>query len=46
VNGGVTIEVVGKGGKARKVRIPRKLYEEIRVAFDGKRWLFETENGT
>jgi integrase/recombinase XerD len=46
VNGGVTIEVVGKGGKARKVRIPRKLYDEIRATFGGKRWLFETENGT
>ena len=46
VNGGVTIEVIGKGGKARKVRIPRKLYDEIRATFGGKRWLFETENGT
>jgi integrase/recombinase XerD len=46
VNGGVTIEVVGKCGKARKVRIPRKLYDEIRATFGGKRWLFETENGT
>jgi len=46
VNGGVTIEVIGKGGKARKVRIPRKLYDEIRTTFDGKKWLFETENGS
>jgi integrase/recombinase XerD len=46
VNGGVTIEVIGKGGKARKVRIPRKLYDEIRAAFGGRKRLFETENGT
>ncbi len=45
-NGGVTIEVVGKGGKARKVRITQHLFDEIRVTFQSKAWLFETSNGT
>ena len=46
INGGVTVEVTGKGGKARKVRIPRQLFDEIKATFDGKRLLFETRNRT
>jgi integrase/recombinase XerD len=46
VNGGVTIEVMGKGGKARKVRISAAFFHELRDAFQGTTWLFETANGT
>ena len=45
VNGGVTVEVTGKGGKARKVRLARVLFEELRKTFDGSTWLFETSKG-
>jgi integrase/recombinase XerD len=44
-NGGVTIEVTGKGGKARKVRISRKLFAELRETFNGTTYLFETSKG-
>ena len=45
VNGGVTIEVTGKGGKARKVRLARALFDELRLTFNGSTWLFETSKG-
>lgn len=45
VNGGVTIEVTGKGGKARKVRIAKKLFNDLRRTFNGSTWLFETSKG-
>ena len=45
VNGGVTIEVTGKGGKARKVRLARDLFDEIRLTFNGSTWLFESSKG-
>jgi integrase len=45
VNGGVTIEVTGKGGKARKVRLARDLFVEIRRTFSGATWLFESSKG-
>lgn len=45
-NGGVTIEVTGKGGKARKVRLSSALFRELRDTFHGTTWLFETQNGT
>jgi integrase len=44
-NGGVTIEVTGKGGKARKVRLSRKLFNELRATFGGSVYLFETRKG-
>ena len=45
VNGGVTVEVTGKGGKARKVRLARELFDELRATFNGSTWLFETSKG-
>ncbi len=45
INGGVTIEVTGKGGKARKVRIARSLFDTIRKTFQGSTYLFETSKG-
>jgi integrase/recombinase XerD len=44
-NGGVTIEVTGKGSKARKVRLSRSLFDELRRTFNGSTWLFETGKG-
>jgi len=41
-NGEVTIEVTGKGNKARRVRIPEEFYQELRITFGGSTWLFET----
>lgn len=46
VNGGVTIEVTGKGSKALKVRLSRARYDELRATFNGKIWLFETSKGS
>jgi len=45
LNGGVTVEVTGKGGKARKVRLSRSLFEELRQTFGGTVYLFETSKG-
>lgn len=45
VNGGVTIEVTGKGGKARKMRLARALFDELRETFQGSTYLFETGTG-
>jgi len=45
VNGGVTVEVTGKGGKARKVRLARALFDELRQTFNGIVYLFETNKG-
>ena len=45
VNGGVTVEVTGKGGKARKVRLARALFDEMRQTFNGSTWLFESGKG-
>jgi integrase len=45
LNGGVTVEVTGKGGKARKVRIARALFDDLRGTFNGATYLFETSKG-
>ena len=45
VNGGVTVEVTGKGGKARKVRLSRSLFDELRQTFKGDTYLLETGKG-
>jgi len=45
VNGGVIIEITGKGGKARNVRLTGKLFRERCRTFHGATWLFETGNG-
>jgi integrase len=45
VNGGVTIEITRKGGKARNVRLPGRLFKELCRTFHGTTWLFETGNG-
>ena len=45
INGGLTIEVTGKGGKARKVRLARALFDELRQTFNGTVYLFETSKG-
>lgn len=44
-NGTVSVEVTGKGGKARKVRLARALFDELRQTFNGSTWLFETSKG-
>jgi len=47
VDGGrVAIAVTGKGDSHRVVRIPGKLFEELRSVYDGNKFLFETGNGT
>lgn len=43
---GVTIRILGKRQKERRIKIPIDLYESIRKEFNGKFWLFETRNGT
>jgi len=45
-NGHASIEVIGKGNKVRTVYIKKELFDEIRKVFDGKKWLFESENGS
>ncbi len=45
INGYIRIRVVGKGKKERDVSIPAELYESIRRAYQGKRWLFESTGG-
>ena len=45
INGGVDIEVTGKGGKARKVRIACSLFDRLRKTFNGTTYLFETSKG-
>lgn len=45
VNGGITVEVTGKGSKSRKVRISKALFKELRQTFNGSTWLFETSKG-
>jgi integrase/recombinase XerD len=37
--------VMGKGGKARELRITRELYQGIRDVFKGRDFLFETSKG-
>jgi integrase len=44
-NGGVTIEVTGKGSKARQVRVSQALFDQLRSTFNGTIWLFETSKG-
>ncbi len=39
------IGVIGKGGKARKVLIPERLFNEIRDTFKGRNYIFETAGG-
>lgn len=41
----VFIAITGKGGKERRVFISNELYNAIREAFAGKRYLFETRGG-
>jgi integrase len=41
----VIVPVLGKGNKARDVRISANLYAEIVAAYSGETWLFETESG-
>jgi integrase/recombinase XerD len=44
--GRVAIAVTGKGDAHRTVRITKRLFDELRGVYDGKRFLFETGNGT
>jgi integrase len=37
--------VLGKGGKARELRVSRELFEIVRESFDGRTWLFESSGG-
>lgn len=37
----VTITVIGKGSKERRLRIPKELHREILETFKGKKYLFE-----
>lgn len=37
--------VIGKGGKARTVRVSVAMFKEIRSVFAGNEWLFETSAG-
>lgn len=39
------VSLLGKGNKAREVRISAELYDSIREVYDGKEWLFETASG-
>lgn len=41
----VACTVLGKGGKTRVLRIPLDLFEEVRAAYEGRTWLFETSRG-
>jgi len=41
----VIVPVLGKGNKARDVRISAALFGEIRTIYSGETWLFETESG-
>lgn len=41
----VRVPLLGKGGKAREVRIPASLFAAICTAYGGKGWLFETASG-
>lgn len=41
-----SIRITGKGGKERIVYINSGLRRRLRDTFHGKRWLFETRNGT
>lgn len=45
VLGRVYIVVMGKGRKERTLRITAELFAEIRAAFNGSTWLFETSEG-
>jgi integrase len=45
VKKGVEIKIIGKGRKLRAVYIPKKLFFEIREAFNGKTYFFETRTG-
>jgi integrase/recombinase XerD len=44
-NGKTRIQLIGKGGKGRIVRIPTELYKRIHTVYSGKKYLFETRHG-
>lgn len=44
-NGKTRIQLIGKGSKARIVRIPTDLYKRIREIYGGREYLFETRHG-
>ncbi len=44
-NGKTRIQLIGKGGKGRIVRIPTDLFKRIRQIYSGKAYLFETRHG-
>lgn len=41
----VLCPVLGKGGKARELRVPAELFELVRTAYTGRIWLFESSGG-
>ena len=41
----VACTVLGKGGNTRILRIPLALYTQVRAAYRGRTWLFETSHG-
>ena len=41
----VLCPVLGKGGKARELRVPGELFELVRDVYAGRTWLFETSGG-
>jgi len=45
INGFVQIQLVGKGNKTRKVKIPTDFYKELKATFKGNKYLFETRTG-
>lgn len=41
----IRVPLLGKGQKIREVRISPELFDEIRAAYKGQNWLFETAGG-
>jgi integrase/recombinase XerD len=41
----VLCPVLGKGGKARELRVPGELFELVCSSYGGRTWLFETSGG-